>query len=861
MRAHLGTRPRSSTPLQVWAGGALLRQAVGSDADDLWHTAAVKPIPVIAEPDAGPQPAGGSRSRRFRWFLAGVGLCLTLLVVVLCVWDGLTVSSPASTNLRFEAGRYHVLFVAQGDILGAAGVQPGDELIAFGGQGFTSPLALPDQIRGFPLGTQIPVSLLRNGKALTLTAVTRANLTPLGALRFLIPIALLIGLGAGLFWLRNSTPGIGLFLSFCLANAVNDACMGTSVAGSAPIYRFLALAYALFSLQGAAFLLHFFLTFPQRRLAGWGRTAALFGIYGIPLGLGLIYWLPTLFPGLAAWGLWTGLRNVLSPAFSVHVVLCYTLAAFSLVLCLRGMVPFRVRQQAKLLIGAFALLLLLQGGLWELPLQLTGKALVGRFTFPLFDLVVPGAVALAIVVHRMFDINVLLRQGMVYFAASAAVAGLFIFLMGSLGWLLQRYGPPLGTVAIAVAAAVAAIVFHPVRLAAQAGVDRIFYRKRYDYRHALTEIAGRLAGILDIEAAVQYIRGRISRLLQPEWVLVVARRPTAVVFDQLEDSGSPQLFCEGGEAEQFEELLAVQLIPFRPQRGAVPGERRPALVVPIVRGDQVVGALLLGPRPADVPYVAEDRDFLATLASLAGTVLERSRLLEERSLQERLAFLGSATSALVHELKNPLAAMKSAMAVLRRRINDDSRGQELTGIVDREIDRLQDTIINVLSYVRPQQIHPIYFDLAELLRQLVGVVEADFQVAKVQVTLEADPLATMIWGDSGRLRQLFLNLLLNAREALVRGGQIMVAVRPWTGSDGVTRGALVQVRDNGPGFPVGDLQRVFEPFFTTKRLGTGLGLANVRRIVEEHGGQVTAANHAEGGAVVTVWLPGRPGER
>lgn len=779
------------------------------------------------------------------------------LICVLFLVDGLAGSGPPRSNLLFRNGAYRVNSIPRDDLLARAGLAAGDEILAFNGHPFADSNDLFDLFRPVQPGTQVTFTVLREGRRLDLRAVTRPNLPAWEAARLLVPILGLLLLGGLVYFYRPHLPGTLLFLLACLASAINNAGQATMIPGSGPLRLFLVFAYAILSLPSAALLLHFFLTFPergklQRRLL-WVLPLA----YAAPLGVGLCYFLPHLFNELYDLPARETVTAFFRRVFDPLVTLCYALSAASLgAVALRGATD-RVRRQARLLCLGFAVMTLLQGLLFQLPLALHGRPLVDPFTYALFDLVLLGTVAWAILRHHLFDINLLVRQGLVYAAASAGVAAVFVAVFGAAGWAAREWWPRADAVVIAVAAALGALVFHPLRLLAQEGVDRLFYRRRYNDRQVLTEISTRLAGILETGAAAAYIRSQVQHLLQPEWIELLVRRPGPAAFDVVEDPVHAALFAEGETAARLSLLLAHRPGPFRPARDDWPRPPRPALVVPILRREEVLGALLLGPRPGEVPYVAADRDVLATLANLAGTVLERGRLLEERSLRERLALVGSATAALVHELKNPLAAIKSTAAVLRRRLPEDPRGQELTHIIEREIDRLMDGVLNILAYVRPQPLQAAPVDLGELLRQLASVVEPDFSQAGVEVLVRQEDGVPQVRGDPGRLRQLFLNLLLNAREAQIGRGRVHLTLRPWIAAEGTLEGAEVLVADEGPGFPEQDLQRVFEPFFTTKRLGTGLGLANVRRIAEEHAGTVTAANRPEGGALVTVRLPHR----
>ena len=222
---------------------------------------------------------------------------------------------------------------------------------------------------------------------------------------------------------------------------------------------------------------------------------------------------------------------------------------------------------------------------------------------------------------------------------------------------------------------------------------------------------------------------RIDDALQPSHLVVADYRPSPPTLEAIRPDGSREILASGDDAV----LAAMEALahngPFAPE---VP---RPgvALVVPLVHRQHLLGVMLLGERRSEVPYLGDDLRFLTTIAHLAAAVFENVHLLDERRAQERLATVGSATAAIAHEIKNPLAAIKSTAAILRRRIKDDPRGQELTRVIEEETERLQASVLDVLTYVRPAHTQPVVFDLDEMVEQLVKVVTPDFVGARITV--------------------------------------------------------------------------------------------------------------------------------
>lgn len=793
---------------------------------------------------------GGGTRRAGRWSVVAalVVIAVTLAVVILDVFDAARIASPPRSNLRFHNGALQVFAVANGDVLDAAGVQVDDRIIAVDGHRLEDTLAFADQFRALRSGDRMRLTVVRGGATVDLEAVTWPNLDRVRLVTALVPVIVLLVMGTGVFALRPRHPAVLLLLLYCATTAVNNLSQLTMVAGSGVLERLMTAAYTLFSIQSPAILLALFLVFPERgglqRRLGWYLPLAV----GIQSALGLAYWLPTVAPATVEVLADPRLHRLLFHAFGANVVVCYALGAISLAQVARGGSLRRTRAQGRILFFGVALLTVLQLGLHEVPLRLTGRTLLPPVAYTLVDLVIPAFVALAILFYRLFDIDVLVRQGLIYGSASVAVAAVFVAGVAALGRLAEAVFDRPSSVVIAASAAIAALLFQPLQRRSQDWVDRAFYRRHYSFRRLLAELSEQLGAIWDLDAAALLLATRIEEALAPATVVVaVARRPPGVL--EAVGSHEPVVLCAADETEAVLEAVGRRRGPFAPTPEDPSVLQAAALVVPLAHGSEVLGALIVGPRRSELPYVAADREFLATVGHLAARVIENALLLEERAARERLAMVGSATSAIAHELKNPLAAIKSTAAILRRRLKDDERGRELTRVVEDEVDRLQKSLLEVLTFVRTATRERLPVAVDELVAQLVAVVSDELASSGVRVELSLGGSSPVIWADAERLRQAVLNLLLNARDAMPRGGVVTVTV------EGLSAGIALEVVDDGPGFGSEALERACEPFFTTKRLGTGLGLANVRRIVEEHGGRVVICNRSPAGAVVRLELP------
>jgi signal transduction histidine kinase len=277
------------------------------------------------------------------------------------------------------------------------------------------------------------------------------------------------------------------------------------------------------------------------------------------------------------------------------------------------------------------------------------------------------------------------------------------------------------------------------------------------------------------------------------------------------------------------------------------------------------GGLLtaLGVALAFIPHVLMTRQALPRQASeavfeiplylavgvITGILSDRQRRLAESLRRtERLKTLGELAAGVAHEVKNPLAAIRSSAELLGKRC--DERGSRLAELVVGEADRLNRLVNDFLAYARPSPLHRVLDELGRIVRSSAELVATAAAARSVAVSVDGQPSPEpQVRVDPDALRQVFVNLLLNAVQASPPGGTVRVNVA-WD-----TRTVSALIADTGPGIPPENLRRVYEPFFSTREGGTGLGLSIAQRIVAEHGGRLTLENNPAGGAVALVSLP------
>ncbi len=235
---------------------------------------------------------------------------------------------------------------------------------------------------------------------------------------------------------------------------------------------------------------------------------------------------------------------------------------------------------------------------------------------------------------------------------------------------------------------------------------------------------------------------------------------------------------------------------------------------------------------------------------------EKRELSRRAQMAEKLAAVGTMTAGLSHEIRNPLNAAALQLTVLERRVQKLPQDEqppllEPLHLVRDEIRRLDHILEDFLQFARPREFQPRPVEVATVLTKVLDLLEGEAE--RQRITLERDfERVPAVAGDEERLRQVVMNLALNAIDAAGRGGTVRVTCR----LDEVEAASVaIYVDDSGPGVPLGARDRLFEPFFTTKARGSGLGLSIVHAIVTQHRGTISIEDAPDGGARFVLKLP------
>ena len=609
---------------------------------------------------------------------------------------------------------------------------------------------------------------------------------------------------------------------------------------------------------------------------------------------------------------------------------------------------------------------------------------------------IPLAFASAIVRYRLMDVEVIIKRGLVYAAALAAIAAIYAVLLRAAGAILVGNADDQRNPVIALLATfVVVLLSRPVKDAIQTGLDRVYYRDRYDYRRALVGFARDLNSDLDLQRLSERLVHRITEtLVVDRMALMLAPMPGAGAFVTIAHAGFPDappplspdsevaVRLMSGHTLALDEILALRRLDMR----EVDFWRDAGIhyFVPCVSKEGTIAVMALGRKASTEPLSSEDMALLSAVAAQAATALENGRLyrqlrvkadelermrqfsenileslndglavldrngrvvrwnrqmeelyglrheeavgevlddlfeprivgmirggasgaaegtahyrvpmstrhdparrllvnlgatplrdsqaevvgsivivedistrvqLEEQlQISEKMASIGLLAAGVAHEVNTPLTGISSFTQMLLENASPDDPSTVVLEKIERQTFRAAKIVNGLLNLARPAQVDSGPCDINAVVNDVLSLLEHQFRTGSIQVRKELAVTAPVVQGIEHKLQQVFLNLFLNARDAMPKGGWLTIVTR----AD--RDGAVVEIGDTGSGIPAEQLSRIYDPFFTTKDIGkgTGLGLSITYGIVQEHGGSITCDSQVGHGTRFSIRLP------
>jgi signal transduction histidine kinase len=524
--------------------------------------------------------------------------------------------------------------------------------------------------------------------------------------------------------------------------------------------------------------------------------------------------------------------------------------------------------------------------------------------------VFPLAVGYGIVRKQLFEIRVVAKSSAAYGAVTLAITGVYAFLITFADAVVTRFNVNARSPWFSVAFLFGAILaFNPLRDRMQALVDRLFDRDHALYRRAVREISEAMVSMLSTREVVERILVALTETMG-------ATRAVVMLLDDAHRRLVPVASRGEWEDEALEVALpldhplCVRLLARRDALARGDFDDEPdlevrelcrdvfdqlevELIVPIPYGADLLGAIGVGHKFSGERLGLEDRQLLMTLANqssiaiqnarafdeiadlnatLEARVEERTRELEAAQAQllqsEKMRSLGQLVAGVAHELNNPIGFVHANLQLLQeytRRLVSAQRAGEDTAKIEAAIEKLlarsregtervTKIVQDLRTFSRMDQAALAEVDLNEEIDRTIGLMEA--RLDGIEIERDYAPLPR-VRCYAGQLNQVFMNLLMNACDALDGKGRIRIRTRVRRDARGEPVGVHLEFHDDGPGIPPDVQARLFEPFFTTKPVGkgTGLGLSISFGIVERHGGRMLVGSAPGEGTTFVIELP------
>ena len=467
----------------------------------------------------------------------------------------------------------------------------------------------------------------------------------------------------------------------------------------------------------------------------------------------------------------------------------------------------------------------------------------------------------AIVRHRLMDVDYVVRKGVSFFLALVVV-----LLPGSLGLVafgraIGSEAPLLWTCAASSLAVIAVILVPTLQVALEMQVDRALFPQRFDYRRRLRQFAASLIHILDQQDLVKRLGDALTDILNVESCEVLVRdEQTRKLMVLYPVTGDPGAFApEVARAlEQLEApVLASELDADHSPLAGLFYARGWEVGFPLRINDRLNGVVGVGRHKDLRIFSSEDLQLLAAVGAGASAALEnvslsrqlrRSEVVLERA--NRLSSVGMLAAGIAHEIRNPLVAVKTFLDLLPQRLDDREFLSRFRDLSLGELRRVTDLIADLLTLGKSKTAERRAVEIGPTLEPVVRLMDSTARKRQAEVVARFEDGLPMVWADADQLKQITLNLLLNAIDVTPAGGRVQLEVRQASAES-----VALEVRDDGGGIPADQLENIFHPFFTTKETGTGLGLALVHQMVMEHGGDIVVDSEVGRGTTFRVTLP------
>jgi signal transduction histidine kinase len=512
---------------------------------------------------------------------------------------------------------------------------------------------------------------------------------------------------------------------------------------------------------------------------------------------------------------------------------------------------------------------------------------------PLFTIVLVGSTAYAIVKHRLMDIRVIFNRAIVYSIFLIITLALYTMVVLTSE---QFFKDTTGVVAsLIIGSLLVALGLEPLRKLLQNTTDRVFFKGEYVTQQLLATVTDTLSSIAELEKRLHIVADRLATDFRVErvafWIfgqdlnqialkvsegsrmpsenfspdtllhyftatsvgeyVRVSQRRETLVYDELDSPLSGQPDPDPILTTVFEEMKRLGM----------------ELIIPIFSKDTLIGLLLMGPKRSGELYFNDDLKLLGIIAQEAGIAIDNARLyhrlqqqMEELKTMQtqqllqsaKLASIGELATNIAHEINNPLTSILGFTTLLLKETGESDPRRKDLKIIESEAMRSRDIVRNLLDFARSKEPRKESVDINEVIHKTLALIRYYAEKSNILIKEEYQEVPR-VSVDINQMKQVFINMIKNAMEAMPQGGQLEIKTR-WLLKE---QQVEILLEDSGCGIHPEHLPKIFDPFFTTKSgtIGTGVGLAVSAGIIKRHGGEVHVESAVGQGSRFYVRLP------
>lgn len=488
--------------------------------------------------------------------------------------------------------------------------------------------------------------------------------------------------------------------------------------------------------------------------------------------------------------------------------------------------------------------------------------------------------AYAMAKTRLADYNVVIARMLLYAVTMVVLAAVSLVFIGGMALVAPGFMNEqqlMFSFLLAMGIGVGLTIILPKLLPrAERFMQERLFGGRYGYQDALSGLVKELSTLPTIDQVLDTVATTLHSQMQISRALILMQDSLSGDYKLQAESGlGPQddaetltlkqdaaivKWLEGNrDALVREEMARREPIGVRQHLDAELNQRKVVLCVPMILDGRLVGLIGLGEKLNREMFFVSDLRVLGTLATEVALAVKYRRMEDEVFRKNRLVELGTIAAGVAHEIRNPLASIKTFAQLMPERMDDPEFKNEFSKLVLKDVDRITKVIESMLAFARPAQVNFQEQPSNDLVEEAVLLVQSRLKAKRIELTraFHGNPVVNV---DKHQMLQVLVNLLSNAADALQERGKIRVAtgvsqLDVADGGNGNRDFAVIEVSDNGPGIPASVRSRLFDPFFTTKKEGTGLGLSISQKIVRDHGGAIAVSSVEGKGTTFRVSLP------